>query len=75
MLLTLIKTYTFSQFETCLFIRFNQNYGVLGILDYLHGTDSGFRKSKAFDRHLLLLSLVPLKKLYPDEENGKFKKK
>ena len=47
--------------------RFNQNFGVLGVLDRLHGTDSMFRKTKAYERHIMLLSLVPIKELYPDE--------
>ena len=27
-------------------LKFNQCFGVLGILDYLHGTDSHFRSTK-----------------------------
>ncbi|CAL1287171.1 unnamed protein product [Larinioides sclopetarius] len=46
--------------------NFNENYGVFGILDKLHGTDSEFVKSKASQRHFLSTSLVPLKQLYPD---------
>lgn len=49
--------------------RFNQNYGVLGILDRLHGTDAMFRKTKSYNRHILLLSLVPIKKLIPDDHD------
>ncbi|KAG1670634.1 Fatty acid hydroxylase domain-containing protein 2 [Nymphon striatum] len=49
-------------------LKFNQNYGVLGILDRLHGTDVNFRNSPIYDRHIMLLSLVPLKQLYPDKE-------
>jgi methylsterol monooxygenase len=45
---------------------FNQNYGVLGVLDRFHGTDNQFRKSKAYDRHFMALSLVPVKELYPN---------
>ncbi|CAG2183777.1 unnamed protein product, partial [Oppiella nova] len=48
-------------------LKFNQNFGVLGVLDRLHGTDSQFRKTKAYERHIMLLSLVPIKELYPDE--------
>lgn len=47
-------------------LKFNQNYGVLGVLDRIHGTDSLFRQSKLYQRHIMLLSLVPLKQLYPD---------
>lgn len=39
----------------------------MGVLDRLHGTDAMFRKTKAYERHIMLLSLVPLKELYPDE--------
>lgn len=46
--------------------RFNQCFGVLGILDYLHGTDDLFRSNKAFDRHTILTGLTPAKELYPD---------
>ncbi|CAL1289043.1 unnamed protein product [Larinioides sclopetarius] len=47
-------------------LKFNENYGVLGILDRLHGTNNAFRTSKLYQRHFLSLSLVPLKKLYPE---------
>ena len=46
--------------------RFTQNYGVLGVLDRLHGTDVMFRNSKAYDRHIMLLGLTPLKQTFPD---------
>ncbi|KAJ8028198.1 Fatty acid hydroxylase domain-containing protein 2 [Holothuria leucospilota] len=47
-------------------LKFNQNFGVLGILDRLHGTDTLFRNSKQQYRHFLLLSLTPLTTLVPD---------
>ncbi|KAJ8348008.1 hypothetical protein SKAU_G00265970 [Synaphobranchus kaupii] len=47
-------------------LKFNQCYGVLGVLDRLHGTDTIFRQTKAYDRHLLLLSLTPLTESIPD---------
>ena len=46
--------------------RFTQNYGVLGVLDRLHGTDVMFRNSRVYDRHIMLLGLTPLKQSYPD---------
>lgn len=49
-------------------LKFNQNYGVFGFLDWLHGTDSVFRSTKPYDRHIVLLSLVPIKQLIPDED-------
>jgi sterol desaturase/sphingolipid hydroxylase (fatty acid hydroxylase superfamily) len=51
-------------------LKFNQNFGVLGVLDRLHGTDSMFRKSKAYQRHIMLLSLVPIKQLLPDDKKN-----
>lgn len=51
-------------------VRFNQCYGVVGILDYLHGTDILFRESGAYKRHTLLLGLTPAKELYPDSSKG-----
>eukprot|EP01136_Pigoraptor_vietnamica_P029353 Opistho-1_new@87445 len=41
-------------------LKFNTNYGVIGVLDYLHGTDKKFRASKQFLNHKTLLSLDPL---------------
>ncbi|KAL8587616.1 hypothetical protein ACOMHN_045305 [Nucella lapillus] len=48
-------------------LKFNQNYGVLGVLDRLHGTDNQFRASKAYDRHFLLLGFTPMSQQYPDQ--------
>jgi hypothetical protein len=48
--------------------RFNQCYGVLGILDWLHGTDSLFRKSKAYKRHRVLLNFVPAREAFPEDD-------
>ena len=47
-------------------LKFNQCYGVLGILDYLHGTDKGFRASKEYERHIMLLDTTPLRETFPD---------
>nr|XP_055035644.1 fatty acid hydroxylase domain-containing protein 2 [Misgurnus anguillicaudatus] len=48
-------------------LKFNQCYGVLGVLDRLHGTDDKFRNSKAYERHIVLLSLTPLNESIPEE--------
>jgi len=48
-------------------LKFNQNFGVLGVLDRLHGTDAIFRQSKAYERHFMMLSLVPVRQLIPDD--------
>merc|ERR1711944_174834 len=47
-------------------LKFNQCYGVLGILDYLHGTDTLFRSNKAYQRHIMLLSSTPVRQPFPD---------
>ncbi|XP_051536604.1 fatty acid hydroxylase domain-containing protein 2 [Myxocyprinus asiaticus] len=48
-------------------LKFNQCYGVLGVLDRLHGTDDKFRHSKSYERHTVLLSLTPLSESIPDD--------
>ncbi|MCL4117038.1 UNVERIFIED_CONTAM: hypothetical protein GTU68_062064 [Idotea baltica] len=48
-------------------LKFNQCYGVLGVLDLLHGTDDKFRASKAFSRHIMMLSFIPPRELFSDE--------
>lgn len=53
-------------FPFCLAARFNQCYGVLGVLDRLHGTDTLFKQTKAYERHCVLLSLTPLTESIPD---------
>ncbi|NXN93863.1 FXDC2 protein, partial [Rhinopomastus cyanomelas] len=47
-------------------LKFNQCYGVLGVLDYLHGTDRVFRQTKAYERHRVLLSFTPLSESIPE---------
>ncbi|NWY57455.1 FXDC2 protein, partial [Chionis minor] len=47
-------------------LKFNQCYGVLGVLDYLHGTDTVFRQTNAFKRHRVLLGLTPLSESIPE---------
>lgn len=47
--------------------RFNQNYGLLGVLDTLHGTNAEFLKSVASKRHRTYASLLPIKYLIPDK--------
>ena len=55
-------------------LKFNQCYGILGILDYLHGTDTLFRSSKSYDRHYMLLSSTPARELIPDGDKLSCKK-
>ena len=49
------------------FPRFNQNFGVLGVLDWLHGTDAIFRQSRAYDRHVYFFNTTSMKEMYPDD--------
>ncbi|XP_056141025.1 fatty acid hydroxylase domain-containing protein 2 isoform X2 [Lampris incognitus] len=47
-------------------LKFNQCYGVLGVLDRLHGTDNKFRQTKQYERHTVLTSFTPLTESVPD---------
>nr|KAF6479937.1 fatty acid hydroxylase domain containing 2 [Molossus molossus] len=47
-------------------LKFNQCYGVLGVLDHLHGTDTMFKQTKAYERHILLLGFTPLSESIPE---------
>uniref|UniRef100_A0A096MGI1 Fatty acid hydroxylase domain containing 2 n=1 Tax=Poecilia formosa TaxID=48698 RepID=A0A096MGI1_POEFO len=47
-------------------LMFNQCFGVFGVLDRLHGTDSRFRQTKQYERHTLLTSLTPLTHSIPE---------
>ncbi|XP_065670193.1 fatty acid hydroxylase domain-containing protein 2 isoform X2 [Hydra vulgaris] len=49
-------------------LKFVNNFGTLGVLDRLHGTDNLFIKTKAYDRHIMLLGLAPAKELFPDDK-------
>jgi sterol desaturase/sphingolipid hydroxylase (fatty acid hydroxylase superfamily) len=47
-------------------LRYNQCFGTLGLLDYLHGTDDLFRSNKAYQRHITLTSLKSAREKFPD---------
>ncbi|XP_038943139.1 fatty acid hydroxylase domain-containing protein 2 isoform X4 [Rattus norvegicus] len=47
-------------------LKFNQCYGVLGVMDHLHGTDVMFKQTKAYERHVILLGFTPLSESIPD---------
>lgn len=49
-------------------LKFTQCYGVLGILDYLHGTDTLFRESVNYDRNITVLETTPVRELIPDKK-------
>ena len=38
--------------------RFNQNFGMNGILDFIHGTNSAYRKTIQYSRQKVLLSIA-----------------
>jgi len=50
--------------------RFNQCYGILGILDRLHNTDNLFRASKNYQRHVMHFSLTPVKVAFPEDKKS-----
>ena len=52
-------------------LKFTQNFGVLGVLDRLHGTDAVFRKSRAYERNIMLLGFTPVKQTFPDHTDDK----
>ncbi|KAH8408947.1 hypothetical protein KR009_004245 [Drosophila setifemur] len=47
-------------------LKFNNCFGVLGVLDRLHGTDSLFRATKSYARHIMMLSFRPPRDAFPD---------
>ncbi|XP_053948541.1 fatty acid hydroxylase domain-containing protein 2 [Anastrepha ludens] len=47
-------------------LKFNNCFGVLGVLDRLHGTDILFRATKSYTRHIMMLSFVPPREAFPD---------
>lgn len=49
-------------------LKFNNCFGVLGVLDRLHGTDSVFRTTKAYTRHIMMLSFIPPREAIPDSD-------
>ncbi|GAB6026420.1 Methylsterol monooxygenase 1 [Chamberlinius hualienensis] len=57
-------------------LKFNQNFGTIGFLDWLHGTDVEFRKSISFKRHHTVFGFIPVNVSMPSEKKpmGKAKK-
>nr|CAD7398296.1 unnamed protein product [Timema poppensis] len=54
-------------------LKFNQCFGVLGVLDRIHGTDAAFRSSRAYTRHIMMLSLMPPREAFPEQNKCKNK--
>lgn len=48
-------------------LKFNQCFGVLGVLDRLHSTDTLFRSLPTYQRNIMLLNLTPARDLFPDK--------
>uniref|UniRef100_A0A8W7NYD9 Fatty acid hydroxylase domain-containing protein n=1 Tax=Anopheles coluzzii TaxID=1518534 RepID=A0A8W7NYD9_ANOCL len=48
-------------------LKFNQCYGVLGVLDWLHGTSEMFHRSKQAKRDYIMTSLEPVRETHPDQ--------
>jgi len=70
----MIRVFFFFTTVPCLvFNRFNQSYGVIGVLNRIHETDVTFRNSKSYARHKLMLTLKPPREAFPDESNCKTK--
>ena len=40
-------------------------------MDYLHGTDDLFRRSKSYDRNIFLCSLRSAREMFPDPQKKK----
>jgi len=54
------------QFHDYHHLTFNWNYGTLGLLDWIHGTDMKFRRTVQSKRHRLLYHLTPAHIIFPD---------
>lgn len=52
-------------------LTFNSNFGTLGVLDWFHGTDKGFRGTVQRKRHRTLWSLQPISAIFPDKPKTK----
>lgn len=52
-------------------LKFNYNFGMLGLLDRIHGTDTLFRNSPQGARHIMLLSFTPAHEQFPDDTKKK----
>ncbi|KAJ8984550.1 hypothetical protein NQ317_006836 [Molorchus minor] len=54
-------------------LKFNNCFGVLGVLDRLHGTDTNFRQTRAYVRHIMMLSFIPPREAFPEPSTCKHK--
>ena len=49
-------------------LKFNQNFGVLGFLDTLHGTNVEFKKTVQGKRHMVFYSTKSAREIVPDKK-------
>ncbi|XP_055539457.1 fatty acid hydroxylase domain-containing protein 2-like isoform X4 [Wyeomyia smithii] len=56
-----------SEFHDFHHLKFNQCYGTFGLFDWLHGTDSQYRKTKQHQRDHRLWDLRSARELIPDK--------
>jgi len=56
------------QFHDYHHLTFQWNFGTLGLLDWLHGTDKQFRRTVQRERHRTFWSLAPIHKLFPGKQ-------
>lgn len=56
-----------------LIFSFNYNYGHSGLLDWLHGTDSLFKKSVEGERDGRLYTLQSAREIFPQKPKEKVK--
>ncbi|XP_023015951.1 fatty acid hydroxylase domain-containing protein 2 isoform X2 [Leptinotarsa decemlineata] len=54
-------------------LKFNNCFGVLGVLDRIHGTDTNFRQTRAYVRHIMMLSFIPPREAFPEHNTCKHK--
>jgi len=52
-----------SEFHDYHHLKFSNNFGLLGILDWIHGTDTHFRASPQFKNHRVFFSLTPISEI------------
>ncbi|XP_059485575.1 fatty acid hydroxylase domain-containing protein 2-like [Neocloeon triangulifer] len=54
---------------------FNQNYGNIGIMDAIHGTDAQWRKTASFQMNFTYFNLMPARQLIKSSQENKLKVK
>lgn len=52
------------------FYSFSHNYGTTGIMDWIHGTDSSFKKHISSKRNFTIWGFSSARELVPDVEDS-----